>query len=99
MSDNDFGETDIPTYPPPAVVGTPKEVPAHNAFLGSHRQEVAKLIETQLSDTIQKLVGQRKYDTKVTCTQGTEPMQLNVNITTNDPRVIAILASSGSNLQ
>lgn len=99
MSDNEFEETDIQTYPSPSVADTPKEVTTHNSFIGSHRQEVAKLIEAQLSDTIQKLVGQRKYDTKVTCTQGTEPMQLNINITTNDPRVIAILASSGSNLQ
>ena len=98
MSDNEFEETDTPTYPPD-VVDTPKEVTTHNAFLGSHRQEVAKLIETQLGDMIQKLVGRRKYDTKVTCTQGTDPMQLNINITTNDPRVFAILASSGSNLQ
>ncbi|MBQ5514746.1 MAG: hypothetical protein IIT84_03570 [Oscillospiraceae bacterium] len=49
MSDNEFEETDTPTYPP-VDVDTLKEVTAHNAFLGSHRQEVAKLIETQLRE-------------------------------------------------
>ena len=63
--------------------------------LAEHRNDVMKLIQEQFGSAIMRLVDNRKYDTKVTCTEGKEPMSISVNIETNDPRVIAALATSG----
>lgn len=67
--------------------------------LATHREDVSKTIEAAFTSAIQKIVDRREYNTKVTCTNGPEPMSINVNISTNDPRVIAALASAGSKLQ
>ena len=63
--------------------------------LAEHRSDVMKLIQEQFGSSIMRLVDNRKYETKVTCTEGKEPMSISVNIETNDPRVIAALATSG----
>lgn len=63
--------------------------------LADHRNDVMKLIQEQFGSALMRIVDNRKYDTKVTCTEGKEPMSISVNIETNDPRVIAALATSG----
>ena len=69
----------------------------HNGdILANRREEVAKTIESTFMSAIQKMVNRREYDTQIKCTNGPEPMSINISITTNDPRVIAALASAGS---
>lgn len=89
----------VPTRPAEKITAVAKgAVAAANndmKTLAEHRNDVMKLIQEQFGSAIMRIVDTRKYDTKVTCTEGKEPMSICVNIETNDPRVIAALATSG----
>lgn len=99
------GEVTVPEVAPDAAI--PRELAidiakgavaaANNDMktLAEHRNDVMKMIQKQFGSAIMRIVDTRKYDTKVTCTEGKEPMSICVNIETNDPRVIAALATSG----
>jgi hypothetical protein len=42
-----------------------------------------------------KEIAEKDYQTTVDVTKGDKPLELNVNIKTNDPRIIAALAAAG----
>lgn len=62
----------------------------------THKDHVCKMIEQTLMKHLDGIAN-RKYETKVTVTSSgsNDPLKMNVNIETNDPRVIAALAASG----
>jgi len=69
----------------PEVVNPP-------AVVDQHREHVRQHIANALTKHLEAIAN-KKYDTKVVVTAADAPMTLNVNIQTNDPRVIAALAA------
>ena len=60
----------------------------------THREQVYKSIKEGLIKHF-KEIAEKDYQTTVDVTKGDKPLELNVNIKTNDPRIIAALAAAG----
>ena len=60
----------------------------------THREQVYKGIKEGLIKHF-KEIAEKDYQTTVDVTKGDKPLELNVNIKTNDPRIIAALAAAG----
>lgn len=58
----------------------------------SHKENVYRHITDRLTKHFEAIAN-KKYDTTVTVTAAEAPMTMNVNIKTNDPRIIAALAA------
>ena len=70
------------------------EVVQPTGTLSTHREQVFKGIEDKLIKHF-KSVAEKEYETSVKVTGSDSPLSMNVNITTNDPRVIAALSTMG----
>lgn len=70
------------------------EVVPSTGSLSTHREQVYKGITEGLMKHF-KEIAEKDYQTTVDVTKGDKPLELKVNITTNDPRIIAALAAAG----
>jgi hypothetical protein len=70
------------------------EVVQPTGTLSTHREQVCKGIKEGLMKHF-KEIAEKEYQTSVDVTSSDKPLVMNVNIKTNDPRVIAALAAAG----
>ena len=70
------------------------EVVPATGSLSAHREQVCKGIKEGLMKHF-KEIAEKEYKTSVDVTSSDNPLVMNVNIKTNDPRVIAALAAAG----